>query len=342
MTSAGQFLDLLLGEPAKFPCLQFSSFSGRCHRRFTAIYLYWKRRYRSSLCNRITRRKRNVTQWSQNLIYLQPVDLKGIVDAEKVTGADIIAAIAIMIVAIILALLFSWLVNRRLGKPGSQTQVFAALVARIIRWVIIFVGVAWALSFLGTDIGWFTITLALVIFLFILVARPLIESLAASVVLTTRPAYTIGDDIEAEGYQGAVVDITNRSTVLETRDGRRVHIPNTTVLKDTIVVFTRNDLRRTSIDISFEEQHAIEDLERIILDAFARVPEIVADPPPRVRARSLDAGMVRLSVRFWHGSSILEGNQALDQAIRSLQAALRDAAVSTNAIDDLRVHRVTD
>jgi small-conductance mechanosensitive channel len=109
-----------------------------------------------------------------------------------------------------------------------------------------------SLNLLGVDIGWFTVTIGLVAVVFVLMIRPLIENLAAGLLLETRPSFSLGDEIETSGFTGEVVEISARSTAVKTRDHRRVHIPNTDVLDNTIVVYTALDRRRSHIELQIE------------------------------------------------------------------------------------------
>lgn len=267
---------------------------------------------------------------------VDPAAIQGAVDTSAVTGSDVVAAVVVAILTVVLAIVVSRLAQRWIERTGTESRAIATLAARAIRWVIVFIGAALALSFVGFDLAWFTLTIGLIAIVVVLVARPLVESLAASVLLTTRPAYTIGDDISVGGFSGEVMEITTHSTVLRLGDGRRVHIPNTDVLGDTIVVYTAEESRHSSFEIVFSEDAPFDCVERMILDALSDVPAIASDPGPRIRWKALDGGSVRLSIGFWHGSSLGAGGQALDQAIRATHATLRSNGVSTATVADVQ------
>jgi Small-conductance mechanosensitive channel len=99
--------------------------------------------------------------------------------------------------------------------------------------------------------------------------KPALEKLAAGFALTARPAFKIGDDIGVKDFQGTVLEITGRSTVLRLRDGRRAHLPNTDVVDETIIVYTTDQLRRTSVKLEVEARHSVTDVESVLLAALA-------------------------------------------------------------------------
>jgi small conductance mechanosensitive channel len=117
-----------------------------------------------------------------------------------------------------------WATRKWLSRPGSPSAEVAALAARLARWVII-IGTACVLSFVGVSIGWLATTVVAMLAVVFLIVRPQLEGLAAAVVVTTRPAFGVGDEVQVDKWRDEVVEVTSRSVVLRTRDGRRVHLP---------------------------------------------------------------------------------------------------------------------
>ena len=70
-----------------------------------------------------------------------------------------------------------------------------------------------------------------------------LSNFAASLVMMVFRPFEVGDHIETTGAEGQVEEIQIFDTVLRTKDGRRVIIPNAKVTGDKIVV--RDDLRST-------------------------------------------------------------------------------------------------
>lgn len=77
----------------------------------------------------------------------------------------------------------------------------------------------------------------------------IIENLIAGIMLQTRRPFRIGDQVVVGGYEGQIEDISLRSTLLRTYDGRRVFVPSADVLKNAIENNTAFDRRRTTLQI---------------------------------------------------------------------------------------------
>ncbi len=263
-------------------------------------------------------------------------DIDGAFDTTGVTATDVIAAGVVLLATVIVAAVVGHVTRQRLSRPETDTLQVARFAGTAARWGVMFIGGAWALSFLGLQVDWLTITVVLLIVVVALVARPLLEKYAAGVALATATGFGIGDDIGVKGYEGNVLEITGRSTVLRLRNGRRVHIANTEMTNQDIVVFTTEQKRRTEIELEVDRHHAVESVERVILDALDAVEVVASEPAPRVRARGFGVASVSLSVRIWHESDLGSASEALDQAVRAIARGL-DAAGMALANRELEV-----
>ena len=83
-----------------------------------------------------------------------------------------------------------------------------------------------------------------------LTARPQIQNTSAGLVLTMRPSFGVGDQIEVMDTRGPACEIGSHSTVLESVDGVKSYIPNTSMLGEMVHVYTAADARRAQFDMS--------------------------------------------------------------------------------------------
>ena len=222
--------------------------------------------------------------------------------------------------------------DRRVSQrvPGTPDYV-PELVGRAVRWLVMLVAVAWAVSLFGVEIGWFALVVASVVIILVLMVRPLVESLAAGLLLQSRPSFTIGDQIETNGYRGEVLSITARSTVLRTRDGKRIHIPNQDVLNSSLDVYTAFDRRRSSVDLGIDYAVDPDHASRILQEAVAGVEGVRDDPAPVALVRGFGDGFTILQLRWWHDPDISSQTHTLDRVLRATKRALDDAGIDMPA-----------
>jgi small-conductance mechanosensitive channel len=256
--------------------------------------------------------------------------VSGLVEPEGVGASDVLSAALVGALTVIAALTVGWAIRRWLGRPQSSSQEIAALAVRLARWAIIIVGTAWALSFLGVSLGWLGLTVVGALVVIVMMLRPQLEGLAAAVVIATRPAFSVGDEIEVLDHTGEVIEVTSRSVVLRLRNGRRVHVPNSSVLSEVVTVITTDLPRRTEIVFDVSEHEDLDRLERLSMAAISRLPHVAGDPAPALRARDLGEGNVKVAIRFWHESRIRSEIQATDQVVRALAREYAAKGISTD------------
>lgn len=242
----------------------------------------------------------------------------------SITGETLLVAGAILVVGFVAAWFIGRWRRRQLRTLGHPVAEFVGLGGRVVQMLVAAVSVGWALNVLGVDIGWLTVVLVGIGIIVVLAARPVVEGMGASAVLVTRPAFGIGDEIGVDGVVGEVVEITNRSTVIRRRDGRRVHIPNVQMLAKTITVYTVDQLRRSAVEVIVGFESDVDQVESVLRAALEQLDTV--DRVGSIRAQALTSG-VQLSVRFWHPSGIKEGNDAVNDAVRAIVATLHEEQI---------------
>jgi len=249
---------------------------------------------------------------------------------DEITGEKLVAAAILIAIGIGLSFFIGRWRKRLLNRLDPQTGQLVGLFVRLAQVLVLAVFIGWALTTLGSDIGWLTVMVVVGLLIAVLAARPVLEGLGASAALATRPAFSVGDEIAVDDATGEVLEITNRSTVIRLRDGRHVHIPNVEMLNKTVTVYTVDGERRSSVDLTIGLDNDIGRVEQVIRDALADLDSIKR--VGSIRARGLTVG-VELSIRFWHPPGLQQGNDALDTAVRAIKSALEregiDLAAST-------------
>ncbi|MDX2380580.1 MAG: mechanosensitive ion channel, partial [Acidimicrobiia bacterium] len=182
-----------------------------------------------------------------------------------------------------------------------------------------------AMSLFGVSVAWFTVVLAAVLLVGVLMLRPFLENFSAGLLLEVRSPFAVDDEIETNGHEGSVEAVSGRTTVLRTRDGRRINIPSTDVLSNSITVYTAYDKRRSSITLEIAYDADLETAEKELVAAASSAEGVLDDPPPSVRARGFESGTYELELRWWHGSGLADESQALDRVVRNVKRQL-DAA----------------
>ncbi len=146
--------------------------------------------------------------------------------------------------------------------------------------------------------GWILTSFSVIGIVIGLSLQDLLKNFFAGIwVLVERP-FRIGDAIEVRGYSGVVQEITFRTTVLRTADGREVIVPNADLMTNPVVNLSRFPARRASFWLVLPADAAADPATEVRA-ALAEAPLVAGDPPPEVDLRGVSDGKAHYLVSFW-------------------------------------------
>jgi small-conductance mechanosensitive channel len=210
-------------------------------------------------------------------------------------------------------------------------------VSRGARYLIYLIAIAIALVLVGVGSSWIAIVIVVVLLVAVLTARPQIQNTSAGLVLTMRPSFGVGDQIEVMDTRGTVLKIGSHSTVLESVDGVRSYIPNTSMLGEMVHVYTASDARRAQFDMSLASGTDIAKALGIISKSLATAEGVLSDPAPEVLASRLDQDAMIVMARFWYSSKLKGDTKPVSAATLAVRNALDGAGIelggATTGID---------
>jgi small-conductance mechanosensitive channel len=207
----------------------------------------------------------------------------------------------------LVVLLLAWILSRAARKATERllsrlegiTPEMRGLLSRTAGYLVIFLGVGIALSLLGAPIQPL-LTAAIVIGVVLALAmRGIAENFAAGIVLQTRRPIHVGDEIESLGYSGNVLEMNSRAVVVETFDGRLVHLPNAEVLSEPLLNHTEHGARRSEVEVRVRSRDS-EQIRAWLSETVGLAPGVMSDPAPVVYLTGADPVRVTALVQFWH------------------------------------------
>ncbi|MFZ5858256.1 MAG: mechanosensitive ion channel family protein [Chloroflexota bacterium] len=232
---------------------------------------------------------------------------------------NILTALVILAISLYFANLLARLLKRALEKRNLATGT-AHLLAQIVRWTIIVIGVIAALqrffdvtAFLaGLGILGFTVGFAL---------QEVMKNFAAGIVLLVQQPFQVGDVIGVAGYDGEVLAIDLRSTEMRTLDGRLALLPNADVMTNTIVNYTRSDRRRVDLSVGVAYGSDPELVRGLVLEAVRGVEGFVAEPAPMAAFHTFNKSSLDLTAYFWIDAKLTNPFAAKDSAFTKVSEA---------------------
>jgi small conductance mechanosensitive channel len=113
-----------------------------------------------------------------------------------------------------------------------------------------------------------------------------------------RP-FKAGDFVEAGGASGAVESIQIFNTILKTPDNKRVIVPNSKVIGDSIINYSAMEQRRIDLVFGIGYDDDIKKAKATLERILSEDDRILKDPAPTVAVLELADSCINFVVRPW-------------------------------------------
>lgn len=250
----------------------------------------------------------------------------GIIDVSDVTAWDFLWALLVIAIGIVLARSLRRGIRTRLAA-SSLDDGLVSLLARVAGWLTFMLAVFFALPFLGFEFTPLFLIVLLAAAVAVVSGKTLIENYGAGVVLQAEGKFTQGDEILAMGYLGRVREISSRVVDIEALDGRKLILPNASVMAGPVEVFTHRPVRRSELIVGLEYGTELETARQVLSEATQRASSVLSEPPVEVFAGGFGESSIDLIVWYWHRSDLRSGYEATDDVVRSIKRACDESGL---------------
>jgi len=249
------------------------------------------------------------------------------IELESLTSADWIRAGVVMVVSVIAAIV----ANRAARSVGERTigpGAASLLIARLVGYLIVLVGLIYALGGLGVRIGPLLGALGLGGLVLAFALQGVVENFFGGLILQSRRPFKVGDTVVLAEQTGVVKDVDSRTVVLRGLDGSWIRVPNAQVLKDPIVTLTQEPYRRSSLTVGVAYASDLQRCTEVLLEALGRVARIRSDPPPLAIVREFGSSSIDFEVQYWHASDVPGELAATHDVVLAVHQALAAAGIT--------------
>lgn len=158
--------------------------------------------------------------------------------------------------------------------------------------------------------------------------RDTIENYIASLMLSIRQPFRPNDWVLIDLFEGRVIRLTSRATILMTLDGNHLRIPNSQVFKAVILNYTRNPQRRFDFVLGVDADDDPRVAMQVGTDALAGLIFVLKEPEPLARIE--DVGESNVAVRFfgWIDQNQADWYKSRSLAIATVKDALEEAGLT--------------
>lgn len=247
-------------------------------------------------------------------------------------GRNLLKALPLILVALITAALIGgigYFITSFKGLWGriAPNPFLSELVRTAIRFAFVVGGILIAFDMLGaaTLMGAVLGGAGVIGIALGFAMRDTIENYVASLMLSIRQPFRANDLVLIDQYEGRVIRLTSRATILMTLDGNHLRIPNAQVFKAVILNYTRNPQRRFDFVLGVDADDDPRAAMQVGIDALSALPFILNEP--EAQARIEEVGDSNVAIRFlgWIDQSEADWYKSRSQAIAAVKDALEQA-----------------
>ena len=220
---------------------------------------------------------------------------------KSVSLLTIVKGVAAVVVTLVITLWLSGLLERGLLSRTNVDTNTKALLAKLIRALLLVVGIMIALNAIGFDLTLLSVFGGALGVGIGLGLQKLAANYIAGFTILLERAIRLGDMITVDGRQGRVARVTSRYVVVRSLDGTEAIVPNETLVTTTVVNHSNaaHDIR-VSIPIQIAHESDVDVALRLMEEAARGDRRLVpgADPPTAFLMAFTDSG-VSLDLVLW-------------------------------------------
>ena len=236
------------------------------------------------------------------------------VGRSTVSLLTIFKGVVAVVATLIVALWLSGLLERRLLAATTLDSNTRAVLANVVRALLLLVGTLFALQAIGFDLTLLTVFGGALGVGIGLGLQKLAANYIAGYTILLERAIRLGDLITVDGRQGRVSKVTARYVVVRGLDGVEAIVPNETLVTTTVLNHTRatHDIR-IAVPVQVAADTDVEQALRLMAEAArAEVRVAPAADPPVALVTTFADGAIGLEAVLW-----IAGPQAGVAEVRS-------------------------
>ena len=227
---------------------------------------------------------------------------------------------------LIVALWVSAAIEARLLKSATGSDLsLRKVISNTVRALLMFLGLLLALSSVGIDLTALSVLGGAVGVGIGFGLQKLASNYVSGFVILAERSMRIGDMVLVDGFEGRIVDIKARYTVIRALNGRESIVPNEFLIINRVENFTLMDSQMsqtTLVSVAYDSD--VELVRRLLTQACESQERVLKDPAPNAFLSQFGADGLEFTVSYWIADPE-NGQLALRSTINMLiLAALRE------------------
>ena len=217
-----------------------------------------------------------------------------------ITSLSVLTAFGAMFLMVALSNLAQRHLGQRVLPHLGVDLTLAEALATVVRYLLVVIGVFWALDLIGFDLSTIAIGLGALGVGIGMGLQGMVNNFVSGLILMFERSIKRGDVLTVAGTDGRVQRIGLRASVIRSREGEDLIMPNSTFTDNTITNYSfGDDLKLVDVSIGVSYDADPREVRDILLEVAAAEKMIIDHPAPLVRFREFGASSLDFELRAW-------------------------------------------
>jgi small-conductance mechanosensitive channel len=222
------------------------------------------------------------------------------IGSTQISLRNILEGIVSAVLVLMGALWLSASLEARLLEGASDNLSIRKMAANLVRALLLFVGLMFALSAAGIDLTALGVLGGALGVGIGFGLQKLAANYVSGFVILAERSMRIGDLVKVDNFEGRITDISTRYTVIRAPTGREAIVPNEMMITQRIENASLADsklLLTTVVQVAYGTD--LDVLMPRLREVVASVPRVLSDPAPGCSLTQFAADGLELTVGFW-------------------------------------------
>ena len=214
--------------------------------------------------------------------------------------SNILSFILILLITYYIAVFIKKIIEEEILRNMRLPRGMPAAVSMILRIFFVSLGVIFAISAAGIDMGKFGMIAGALGVGIGFGLQNIVQNFISGLILIFERPIQVGDTVEVNNLLGRVKDIGVRASNVITYDGAEVVVPNSNLISNDLINWTLSDSRkRMEIKVGAAYGSNPNEVLRLIKEAALEHPDVVSDPKPRALFEGFGDSSLDFRLLFW-------------------------------------------
>jgi len=219
---------------------------------------------------------------------------------KPIAVTTLIAVTVIIILTLVLSSLLRRLLNRQFSKRGVDNEGSVGTVTSLVHYVILLIGFGSAAQTMGIKLS--TLFAAGAVFAVGLgfAMQNIVQNFVSGIILLFERSIKPGDIVEIDNQVVRVAEMRIRSTIVRSRGGETLVVPNSTLVQSTVKNLTHlNPFLRIAIRVGVSYATDMEKVLQDLTEMVSDIEERVISKPAHAVIKDFGDSAVLLEISYW-------------------------------------------